>query len=492
MAGRQDRLLYLLLYLLLYNIPQAIRPTLAETVHPIYDVLNVFDTLHSKHNIDIKEYDHDSRIKDLSDQFLAIQFPNLSRSCVRRALSNFIPLCLNKNGIEAVTDSKRVQTAIGLSICEFEASGLDQLIPYECLNFESGQFDDDDDDGTESVMQCFISRLELRGEWWSTYTGYYQRLDDLCLSYALPFQKDEMIDVFVNVTKFMATVNEFWGTKIDEVTMRVDKEMEDHLRRVEEITLKIWQDLENGDEAIRRQVVKFGEELNEMLNVSGSQLDSLLTHRVDDVTQKFDSILANLETLQNNGIESLEVSLRENAISLVGAQNDVLENELNRIAHTLAIFTESQLDTLEVLKDFSFVARNLIDDELIPQLDDLRDTVFTNWLSMSDIISKEMKLWNEQVFQNFHMVSERLNCTLEQVNALETQVSNIMGIFQWISSLFTGSILNLKYFLVVLLMGCLIYLNSSSIANFIAKPSIIIIAIYIGKLLGSYIRGITS
>ena len=289
-------------------------------------------------------------------------------------------------------------------------------------------------------------------------TGYYQRLDDLCVSYALPFQKDEMIDVFVNVTKFMATVNDFWGLKFDEVTLRVDKEMECHLKRVEEITQRIWQDLANGDEAVRDQFVKFGEELAEMLNVSSSQvnktfseLDTSLILKVDNVNQKFDSIFARLETLQNHGITSLELALRETAQNLVGAQHDLLETELNRIISTLGTFTESQLDTLESLQNFGSVTRNMIDGELTAQLDELKSTIFKDWLSMSEVLSKEMKLWNSQVFQNFHMVSERLNCTLAQVNALETRMGNVMGVFQRISSLLTGSILNVvKYILVSL------------------------------------------
>ena len=480
MKCRQDKLLYFLLF----NIPQAtIKPTSAKQVHPkdIY-------------------VDYNARIKDLSDQFLATQFPNLVKSCARRSLSGFIPLCLNKDGIESVTDSQRVQTAIGLSICEFEASGLDQLIPYECLSLGSS-FNQINDDN-ESVMRCFISRLELRGEWWSTYTGYYQRLDDLCVSYALPFQKDEMIDVFFNVTKFMATVNDFWGLKFDEVTLRVDKEMECHLKRVEEITHRIWQDLANGDEAMRGQFVKFGEELADMLNVSSSQvnktfseLDTSLILKVDNVNQEFDSILARLETLQNDSITSLELALRETAQNLVGAQHDLLETELNRIISTLGTFTESQLDTLELLQNFGSVTRNMIDGELTAQLEELKSTIFKDWLSMSEVLSKEMKLWNSQVFQNFHMVSERLNCTLAQVNALETRMGNVMGVFQRISSLLTGSILNMRYVLTVLTVGCLMFLISSMvpayyITNFIARPSIIIVAIYIGRMLGSYIRGI--
>ena len=75
-------------------------------------------------------------------------------------------------------------------------------------------------------------------------------------------------------------------------------------------------------------------------------------------------------------------------------------------------------------------------------------------------------------------------------------MGNVMGVFQRISSLLTGSISNVvKYILVVLTVGCLMFLISSMvpayyITNFIARPSIIIVAIYIGRMLGSYIRGI--
>ncbi|KAK5782078.1 hypothetical protein RI543_000400 [Arxiozyma heterogenica] len=154
----------------------------------------------------------EKQIKQIFDDESLLEelFPMLQRSCVKSALQIFLPQCLLE-GIETVTDSIKMETAVRLSLCQFEASGLAQ-IPEECSHTES----------TEDMMACMLE-LETSNKWWTTYNGYYQNLPMMCITHGSMFQREQIIKTFMNITKFVNQLNENWGTVFKTNMDEVDK-----------------------------------------------------------------------------------------------------------------------------------------------------------------------------------------------------------------------------------------------------------------------------
>lgn len=131
---------------------------------------------------------------------IANHFPFYKSSCVGDALKDFLPRCL-KYGVEAVEPKVRVESAIKLSFCEFEESGLGH-VPSSCEELTS--------DGTK---RC-IDEMRSTPQWWTTYSGNYQRLPTLCYENSLPFEKEQYLELFLNITRMYSTFSEILDTKL--------------------------------------------------------------------------------------------------------------------------------------------------------------------------------------------------------------------------------------------------------------------------------------
>ncbi|CCE65945.1 hypothetical protein TPHA_0N01640 [Tetrapisispora phaffii CBS 4417] len=121
------------------------------------------------------------------------RFPFLQSNCVKEALKELMPVCL-KHGFEYVSSDLKVRTAVQMSLCEFRESGIEN-IPRECELSE----------GTET-LNCLIE-LESYPQWWTTYSGNFQKLSSICFEYSLPYEKDQILQVFMNVTDLFGNIN---------------------------------------------------------------------------------------------------------------------------------------------------------------------------------------------------------------------------------------------------------------------------------------------
>lgn len=463
----------------------------------------------------------------LSDELLQRSFPFLKSSCVRDALEQFLPICLNQ-GVESIDTSFRVETAVKLSICEFQASGLGH-IPEAC-----------NESNIDSLMDCMI-QLESSTQWWTTYSGNYQRLSSICFENSLPFEKDQILSLFLNITNLQTEINENLSNYFYNMMSDVESSAGNHLETITELFNEYMNQF--------REVFKTkGNEFKDDFKEFQEDMQSLLIQNTNLLKEKNVGFMQSMDSLQSM-VDGIIIELKENDISsqIVQVRNENVHNvehmgvliqemvqfqmqNQNQMTHELKRFfddalqnvafvshevQQSQIRAMEVVKVFDELKNSLIPtimDELSPQVSVLKDDLLKDWKSLTEVVNGDFQQWNNQINGTFQEISYRLNSTMETINDIDRRLSNfkkfltsfsrIVGyliIFGHNTFIAVCYLLTNKYvwaalaiFLFVkklsLWLPCrkMLYL-SVTYAQIMAKCGIIVIAIYGGSRFGKII-----
>ncbi|KAA8915645.1 hypothetical protein TRICI_002226 [Trichomonascus ciferrii] len=116
------------------------------------------------------------KIFDASDRSLALLGPK--SSCIKEAVQELLPECETGD----LDVDQRVAYAIRLSICEFDAS--DVKYPSICHK--------------EITIRC-AQVLETRAQWWTTYSGYYQSIGQICFQYQKEHETERVLQLYRNI-----------------------------------------------------------------------------------------------------------------------------------------------------------------------------------------------------------------------------------------------------------------------------------------------------
>ncbi|CUM68565.1 uncharacterized protein PRCAT00006291001 [Priceomyces carsonii] len=117
---------------------------------------------------------------------------NLDSECTKNALEQLLSKC-SLEGLESINPRMRKEVAIKLSKCEFDNSRV--LYPEECWRLR----EPDDYD------RC-LSQLKKSPQYWTTFSGNYREINKICHEEALPYQKDQIIGLYSNVTKVVSKI----------------------------------------------------------------------------------------------------------------------------------------------------------------------------------------------------------------------------------------------------------------------------------------------
>lgn len=123
---------------------------------------------------------------------------NHRTTCTYKALREFTQLC-QEFGADNIDANLRLRLAVKLSICEFIEAGVDY--PEECkiINPES------DDVGNETTFRACVANLRSVPQFWTTYSGNFRKLRLLCFEELAPFVKDNILDLYLNITRLYST-----------------------------------------------------------------------------------------------------------------------------------------------------------------------------------------------------------------------------------------------------------------------------------------------
>ncbi|SJM83855.1 related to Nuclear fusion protein KAR5 [Zygosaccharomyces bailii] len=387
----------------------------------------------------------------LSDELLQRSFPFLKSSCVKEALKHFLPACL-KQGVESIDASFRVETAVKLSICEFQASGL-KHIPEACQK-----------NGPDSLMDCMI-QLESSTQWWTTYSGNYQRLSSICFENSLPFEKDQILSLFLNITNMQVEISDNLSKYFYNMMSNVESSAESHLKTIIELFNEYMNQFQEVFKDKRNVFKNEFEEFQE-------DIQSVMVHNADLLKEKDIGFMQSVDSLQKI-IDGILIQLKENDISsqIIQLRNDNLHDvkEMERLTQEMFKFQiqgqnqmgyemkrffddtlqnmalvsheveKSQATAAEVTQVFDQFKSSLIPSimkELSPQLLGLKNDLLEDWKSAMKIVSRDFTLWNSQINESFEEISSRLNSTMETINDIDRSFSNLKNIMTGITRIF--------------------------------------------------------
>lgn len=130
-------------------------------------------------------------------------------SCGREVIQSALPHC------KSITSSQdRVLIAINLSLCEFSAAGIDY--PSVCAD--------------AAKWRICASELEAKAQWWTTFSGNYREIGQICLEH----QQDSVIESFIELHENLSHVHTALGRELEALLHEVGA----HNSRVEAIYQK--------------------------------------------------------------------------------------------------------------------------------------------------------------------------------------------------------------------------------------------------------------
>ena len=404
--------------------------------------------------------------------------------CVKEALKDIIPECI-KYGVDAIDSRLQKVTAMKLSICEFENSKVD--FPSSCLNIDS-----------ESSFDGCIADIERAPQHWTTFSGYYRDITKICYEESLPFEKEQILSLYSNVTKiFSSLLRNFNGTYGSTVIMQnkikleldkilcdmrkgvllqsqnielvLNKKLDNFTKRSSEVfqgtwelshnfsteTLHVFENIFLSMENLSKEVTKVS------TGLSNADVDKVLEESRNAAVQnshflyeKYSSIfleiieslnIANtLSTEQQYAVGSVAHSLHKNhelsenlRLSLISVDEQVHQ-------HYSSIMEE--LDTMMI--SFSRHNEEMISDVIKSTNNDLVDYA-SNLVSSLNLKFEETSLKLDEVISNIDSVSHRISnatsyfldgVTLLTDNLFVGILSNVYNgieyLGQWISNSF--------------------------------------------------------
>ncbi|EDO15890.1 hypothetical protein Kpol_1019p10 [Vanderwaltozyma polyspora DSM 70294] len=299
---------------------------------------------------------------NIDDTSIENTFPFIQQSCAKDALEKFMPICL-KDGAEAITSELRVETAVKLSLCEFKASGIES-IPIECKNATP-----------DTMLSCLI-QLESYPQWWTTYSGNFQRLTSVCYENSLPYEKEQILNLFLNVTDMYSDINVSLEKYIKDTLSSVESdtskfmsEFSERLYNLQDLMDDIMNEIHNNN--ISDKVKEAQEENLKQWEVVEKQasdsMDIYLQYQNEmflDMHRFFDELKVNIKVLSNeitiaavensletwNGLVSNSFENITDRINKTIVNLDVIENKISRLNYSMNVIVRIFESTIYLLK----------------------------------------------------------------------------------------------------------------------------------------------
>lgn len=373
--------------------------------------------------------------KDIvSDETLQRKFPFLKSSCMRDALKSFLPVCL-KQGVESIESSFKVETAVKLSICEFQVAGLG-YIADSCRNTQ-----------TDSMMDCMI-QLESSAQWWTTYSGNYQRLSSICFEHSLPHEKEQILSLFLNITNIHSEINDNLTKQFFKLISNVESSSDEHLQTIGQLFedyLKQFEETFKGkqnefkgfqddmqslilknSQSIKKQNIGFMESVDSLQHIIDGIITNLKNNEISQQIVKAQN--ENLDSLRQvqNFMQEIHQSQKHGQVQLNDEIQFFFENTKQNMGLVTDEVKQSQLRAVEELRVSLLPS---IVEELVPQLSYIKEDLLKDWDSATNLIHKDFQWWNRQINDSFQQISLRLNTTMQTIDHIDRNLSKFQEIF---------------------------------------------------------------
>jgi hypothetical protein len=272
--------------------------------------------------------------------FEDIIFMKPRSKCVKDALKDIIPECM-RLGVDSIEPGLQKKAAIQLSICEFENSKV--TYPSSCYNM----INDNDFDS------CIFD-IERAPQYWTTFSGYYREITKICYEESLPFEKEQIISLYSNITKLYSKMFQDLNDSYKDST-HIQQMMKNEFKELQRMMKVILDQNEKTSEEVKEKYEEFSEQYSSML------LTSL------EISKKFSLGTENLVEDMANNIKYLDFELSRISIAiedldfetkLTDMKNSVLDDVRNLSDESISLL-DSILTNLESLDILSQDAQNI-------------------------------------------------------------------------------------------------------------------------------------
>ncbi|CAG88499.2 DEHA2E21208p [Debaryomyces hansenii CBS767] len=272
--------------------------------------------------------------------FEDIIFMKPRSKCVKDALKDIIPECM-RLGVDSIEPGLQKKAAIQLSICEFENSKV--TYPSSCYNM----INDNDFDS------CIFD-IERAPQYWTTFSGYYREITKICYEESLPFEKEQIISLYSNITKLYSKMFQDLNDSYKDST-HIQQMMKNEFKELQRMMKVILDQNEKTSEEVKEKYEEFSEQYSSMLSTSL------------EISKKFSLGTENLVEDMANNIKYLDFELSRISIAiedldfetkLTDMKNSVLDDVRNLSDESISLL-DSILTNLESLDILSQDAQNI-------------------------------------------------------------------------------------------------------------------------------------
>lgn len=362
---------------------------------------------------------------------------NWRNDCAKKALEPIINQCAE--GIETIPPFQQKLIAIQLSICEFENAEISY--PSECKS--------------QKLDTCLLL-LEKSPQYWTTFSGYYREIRNICHQISLPFAKDQILQVYENITEFYRTLMDEM-TNSNKYTENMQNELKAKFDKLIGVIDLILADREKNREDLKSSFNMFKNNFEKSLNntlvvmkhsyedanSNIKELESHLNYFIDDMLQVYilinekasemiseqdKIILHNADILdQIDKIKNIIDSVREETLEAHISNNQWAHDMRSSLEYSL--FTVSNLNSRLQLSINDFIEQN---EDIRNQGSIIFEEIFELFLNhLNESGQLAMDSFETALNSSLSILQEKMNQTQNSFDRLNCKVSEL---FQFIES----------------------------------------------------------
>ncbi|KAI3405179.2 hypothetical protein KGF56_002017 [Candida oxycetoniae] len=237
--------------------------------------------------------------------------------CSQKALEAVIPQCTR--GVENISPEQQKLVAMELSICEFENNGIQY--PLECY-----------EEVRKIQIGGCIRALEKSPQFWTSFSGNYRNVKEVCHQVSLPYEKSQIIEVYENVTAIYQSlvrdlkashshseqVQDQLEKKFAEIFSVIDSLLMDNMMRKEEMNSTFSQFHENFEATMNNALVIITNSY-QGVNTNIQEMESHLNYFTSELRD-----ITSLLSQQRNELNSQQEALIKNNQHLLFQQNELV------------------------------------------------------------------------------------------------------------------------------------------------------------------------
>lgn len=358
--------------------------------------------------------------------------------CSRQALLSILPQCLD--GLETMISSQQKEVALELSICELENAKIEY--PLDC-NPQIRQ---------RNVDKC-IQSLEKSPQFWTSYSGNYRSVKEICHQVSMPLKKEQIVEVYENVSNlFQNILNDFMASQADneEFQNHMKEKFDAMLNIIDEMMEKRRESADLVNQTFNVFYENFELSLNNALVIMGQSYQGVNTnlnemgHHINYFTKELCHINELIRENQNQ-LGRKHKDLQQHGDILLSQQSQVLENMkgINDYALELQGSTRRYFEFMDnelQLSVFKMHSINALIDHNLDTLQVQKKSLNQQSVSILSGISEDFALYlnrsGQEILASFEnslnisleKLEERVEQTMMSIELLDSRVGNFISI----------------------------------------------------------------